>query len=1066
LGRRSSNFGRRAAMDLIGKSPEAEEKGQKSPGVSLQGISPGGKEREERGRTIMERIMEAEKVVLDSARFSSDEEEEEDEKDLVTSRRKDLEANDKKNESIERMEDEAFSSLQSLNLGGSSAVTMSIDSTIAKNIVDSVVPSCNTELIRAITSESAETKGTEKVNLFESENVISCREGPTTDNKTASDIQLLLARSLDASVPLDTMLGDTSLISAEAADTSLTSQASEHSFSTTDIPTLPSGEILTLTILSTWGDPHYVGLSGIEVFNSEGYRIRLDSPKESVTASPHSVNILEGGDGHDPRTPDKLFDGVCHTTSDLHTWLTPWNLDGDNKATVTIDLGEDTTVSMIRIWNYNKSRQHSYRGARLVKLELDGVAIFCGEIRKAGGKLDGPDEASDAVLFTTKEEIVRRIEEGDEMDYPEFRRGMGGEEVSETLVQRIRREREMDRPRTMESGRDGVSPTKRKRRTRRGRQLPDVEETTFEETRPKTGRGNMKTKAEERMKTPSDDSKRHFEEEEEKDPSDDDNDDFLAEADALGLVSPISKSPLKKNSSSSSSSACSSPSSLYPETEPTSAVLTATQALNETSAGPVKTFTCSSLVIKIHSTYEGRLDGSSSKYVGLSGLRFVTHSHKTGQFEERKVRIDKGDKIDAMPRDLNQLGYTGDRRCLENLYSINSDCGNSSDKGRNTINDGDMWLVPDSISAGVEGADGSVTITMHFGAEVVELWGVQVWNYNKVQEREGEFDADTFDEDSLRGGRVVSVSLFGSDGNEVVGAGGGYVLRRGPSCGEFNFMQTLELAKPHATEEVDLLNEISDHRNAKILRQAFKVNSNKFQDYETPFLPCGQLVKIVIHSSWGDPYYVGLNSIEMLDVKGNIIGVKSIGACPSDLSSIGMKDGRVADNLISGNSGGWLAPLVASLPKSESRGVAPGHSGENVIFLCFDKPEHIAACRLRNYERTPNRGVRDLSLWVDGAIVYRGFMNRAETSSHSGRGHVILFSGINEVLNRVGVTKENRKSELTYCGGDCQDVLCIDETVVRERAKFMNEPPDPCAEGVQADIAKRPKTGSILSRER
>lgn len=47
-----------------------------------------------------------------------------------------------------------------------------------------------------------------------------------------------------------------------------------HSTSSSDsdfiIPELPSGSKLELNIHSTWGDRHYVGLNGIEVFSSTG----------------------------------------------------------------------------------------------------------------------------------------------------------------------------------------------------------------------------------------------------------------------------------------------------------------------------------------------------------------------------------------------------------------------------------------------------------------------------------------------------------------------------------------------------------------------------------------------------------------------------------------------------------------------------------------------------------------------------------------------------------------------------------------------------------------------------
>lgn len=36
------------------------------------------------------------------------------------------------------------------------------------------------------------------------------------------------------------------------------------------IPELPIGRELVLNIMSTWGDRHYVGLTGIEVFSASG----------------------------------------------------------------------------------------------------------------------------------------------------------------------------------------------------------------------------------------------------------------------------------------------------------------------------------------------------------------------------------------------------------------------------------------------------------------------------------------------------------------------------------------------------------------------------------------------------------------------------------------------------------------------------------------------------------------------------------------------------------------------------------------------------------------------------
>ena len=127
-----------------------------------------------------------------------------------------------------------------------------------------------------------------------------------------------------------------------------------------DIPILPSGKTLTIQIRSTWGDPYYVGMTGIECFDEEGRLIQLDSPLEDVVAVPHSINVLPEYD-NDPRTCDKLVDGVNFTMDDMHVWLAPW-MPESGETTITLYFRRTVTLSMMRFWNLNKNRIHSYRG--------------------------------------------------------------------------------------------------------------------------------------------------------------------------------------------------------------------------------------------------------------------------------------------------------------------------------------------------------------------------------------------------------------------------------------------------------------------------------------------------------------------------------------------------------------------------------------------------------------------------------------------------------------------------------------------------------------------------------
>ena len=51
-----------------------------------------------------------------------------------------------------------------------------------------------------------------------------------------------------------------------------------------EVPELPHGRVLKLRILSTWGDPHYVGLAGVDLFDENGCPITFADPRVSVEA--------------------------------------------------------------------------------------------------------------------------------------------------------------------------------------------------------------------------------------------------------------------------------------------------------------------------------------------------------------------------------------------------------------------------------------------------------------------------------------------------------------------------------------------------------------------------------------------------------------------------------------------------------------------------------------------------------------------------------------------------------------------------------------------------------------
>ena len=63
-----------------------------------------------------------------------------------------------------------------------------------------------------------------------------------------------------------------------------------------------------------------------------------------------------------PPTRARLVDGVNVTTSDEHMWLVPFSEGQDHLLTVTLDAPQQ--ISGIRVWNYNKTPEDTFRGVR------------------------------------------------------------------------------------------------------------------------------------------------------------------------------------------------------------------------------------------------------------------------------------------------------------------------------------------------------------------------------------------------------------------------------------------------------------------------------------------------------------------------------------------------------------------------------------------------------------------------------------------------------------------------------------------------------------------------------
>ncbi|CAG2057778.1 unnamed protein product [Timema podura] len=172
-------------------------------------------------------------------------------------------------------------------------------------------------------------------------------------------------------------------------------------------PNMPQGFVFQVLILSTWGDPYYVGLNGLELYDDDGDRIRLT--ENNIGAYPDSVNILEGV-SDDVRTPEKLVDGVNDTLDGRHMWLAPILPSQLNRVYIVFDY--PVTVSMIKLWNYAKTPN---RGVKEFGILVDDLLVYNGVLDKVSTTLNSSNTnlrsmkvPHRTVLFTRDKELLQQ----------------------------------------------------------------------------------------------------------------------------------------------------------------------------------------------------------------------------------------------------------------------------------------------------------------------------------------------------------------------------------------------------------------------------------------------------------------------------------------------------------------------------------------------------------------------------------------------------------------------------------------------------------------------------------
>lgn len=94
-----------------------------------------------------------------------------------------------------------------------------------------------------------------------------------------------------------------------------------------------------------------------------------------------------------------------------------------------------------------------------------------------------------------------------------------------------------------------------------------------------------------------------------------------------------------------------------------------------------------------------------------------------------------------------------------------------------------------------------------------------------------------------------------------------FILRRAPGNTNYDFVQEISFTTPakiETTESIYDLNEISQFRE---------------ETFEPASMPQGFVIQMVIYTTWGDQYYVGLNAVELYDDLGRMILLSENSKC-------------------------------------------------------------------------------------------------------------------------------------------------------------------------------------------
>ena len=203
-----------------------------------------------------------------------------------------------------------------------------------------------------------------------------------------------------ADAPSEVIIDSLPAVRQTVTDKSVTSNDSESKISCS----APQAKTILLQVNSNWGDECFVGLNGLDIYDTKGRNVKVKSIALQSSSEVEPIDCKS--DDEAPGGVHCLVDGIHSTRDDFHIWLHHLHEatnnsmrmmhkaeddDGEPPSAVSsssssavplciirIELFELTAISLIVVWNYNKGRTYRSRGVKGCNISLDSRVVFDG----------------------------------------------------------------------------------------------------------------------------------------------------------------------------------------------------------------------------------------------------------------------------------------------------------------------------------------------------------------------------------------------------------------------------------------------------------------------------------------------------------------------------------------------------------------------------------------------------------------------------------------------------------------------------------------------------------------